>query len=126
MIGSRYVSGGQIPKWTLLRRMISRGGSLYARTVLKEPIKDWTGGFNSWSRGALEKVDLDSIVSNGYTFQVEMKYRALKNGLDVQEVPITFEDRRNGESKMSAKIFAEALYTIWLIRGNYPKQRLDY
>lgn len=116
VIGSRYVNGGRTVNWGLLRKIISRGGSLYSRLILGYPIRDWTGGFNAWNRKVLEKMNLQSIQSNGYSFQIELKYRALKLGFNGIEVPITFEDRRVGQSKMSFKIVLEAFYRVWLIR----------
>lgn len=117
VIGSRYVPGGQTVNWGLLRKMISRGGSLYSRLILGYPIRDWTGGFNAWNRRVLEKMGLEKIQSNGYSFQIELKYRASKLGFKGTEVPIVFEDRRVGQSKMSMKIVLEAFYRVWLIRG---------
>ena len=117
VIGSRYVPGGQTVNWGLLRKLISRGGSLYSRLILGYPIRDWTGGFNAWNRQVLEKMGLEKIQSNGYSFQIELKYRASKLGFKGTEVPIVFEDRRVGQSKMSMKIVLEAFYRVWLIRG---------
>ena len=116
VIGSRYVPGGGTVNWSLLRKIISRGGSLYSRIILGYPINDWTGGFNSWKKEVLEKINLDMIKSNGYSFQIELKYKALKNNFKVLEVPIVFEDRRVGQSKMSLKIVLEAFYKVWMIR----------
>ena len=116
VIGSRYVPGGGTVNWSLLRKIISRGGSLYSRIILGYPINDWTGGFNSWKKEVLEKINLDMIKSNGYSFQIELKYKALKNNFKVLEVPIIFEDRRVGQSKMSLKIVLEAFYKVWMIR----------
>lgn len=116
LIGSRYVPGGQTKNWGLLRKIISRGGSFYSQMILGHPLQDWTGGFNGWSRTVLERIKLDSVTSNGYSFQIELKYRALKNGFKGLEVPILFEDRRVGQSKMSFKIVVEAFYRVWKIR----------
>lgn len=116
VVGSRYVSGGATKNWSLLRKIISRGGSLYSRMILGFPLNDWTGGFNAWTRKALETIRLDSVKSNGYSFQIELKYKALRGGCKGTEVPILFEDRRVGQSKMSSKILIEALYRVWLIR----------
>ncbi|MCB0394179.1 MAG: polyprenol monophosphomannose synthase, partial [Bdellovibrionales bacterium] len=116
VIGSRYVPGGAVRNWGILRQFISRGGSLYARLILWFALKDWTGGFNLWSRKALEGLGLDSVRSEGYSFQIELKYRALKRGFSHSEVPILFEDRRVGQSKMSSRIFLEALLRVWQIR----------
>jgi len=116
VIGSRYVEGGATVHWGILRKIISKGGSLYARLILGFPIKDWTGGFNGWSRGTLEKIGLHRIQSNGYSFQIELKYRALRAGCQGREVPIIFEDRRVGQSKMSLKIVLEAFQKVWSFR----------
>ena len=105
--------------WGLMRKIISRGGSLYARTVLGAPIRDFTGGFNGWNKKVLEKIDLDTLEAGGYSFQIELKYRAFKNNFRFQEFPILFEDRRVGKSKMSSKIVFEALSLV-------PKMRLKY
>jgi dolichol-phosphate mannosyltransferase len=115
-IGSRYVPGGGTANWGLGRRLLSRGGSLYARTILGIDIRDVTAGFMCWQRAALQAIDLATISSNGYSFQIEMKYRALKKGLRVVETPIVFVDRRVGQSKMSRAIFAEALLKVWALR----------
>lgn len=117
VIGSRYVPGGGTVNWGLLRKIISRGGSLYSRLILGYPLRDWTGGFNCWRREVLEKINLSGIRSNGYSFQIELKYKALKNGYKIHETPIIFEDRRVGQSKMSLKIVLEAFYKVWLIKG---------
>ena len=117
VIGSRNVSGGGVENWSLLRKLISRGGSLYARTLLRCPIADLTGGFNMWRKSALEAIDLDSIISRGYSFQVEMKYRAYRHGCRIVEFPILFPDRKAGTSKMSGAIFREALRNIWRLRA---------
>ncbi|MBL7543574.1 MAG: polyprenol monophosphomannose synthase [Bdellovibrionaceae bacterium] len=116
VIGSRYVKGGETVNWGLLRKVISRGGSLYSRIILGYPINDWTGGFNSWRRDVLQKINLDSVTSNGYSFQIELKYKASRHNFKVKEVPIVFEDRRVGKSKMSMKIVIEAFYKVWQIR----------
>ncbi|MBN8538391.1 MAG: polyprenol monophosphomannose synthase [Deltaproteobacteria bacterium] len=115
-IGSRYVPGGETVNWGILRKIISKGGSLYSRWILGFPINDWTGGFNSWNQSVLRKIGLDRVSSNGYSFQIELKYKACKNGFKFQEVPIVFEDRRVGKSKMSMKIVLEAFYKVWQIK----------
>ncbi|MCL2558485.1 MAG: glycosyltransferase family 2 protein [Treponema sp.] len=115
-IGSRNVKGGGAEGWPFSRTLISKGGSLYARAVLGCPIKDLTGGFNMWTAEALEKIGLDRIISQGYLFQVEMKYRAWKAGCSVKEIPIIFRDRTLGASKMSKKILFEALLKVWDVR----------
>ncbi|MEZ4404307.1 MAG: polyprenol monophosphomannose synthase [Kofleriaceae bacterium] len=116
VVGSRYVAGGGTENWGLGRKLISRGGSLYARTILGVPLRDVTAGFICYRRRALEAIDLAAITSNGYSFQIEMKYRALQAGLTVVEVPIVFVDRRIGQSKMSRKIFVEAMTKVWQLR----------
>ncbi|MBK7961645.1 MAG: polyprenol monophosphomannose synthase [Bdellovibrionales bacterium] len=116
VVGSRYVHGGSTVNWGILRKLISRGGGLYSRIILGYPLQDWTGGFNAWKKAVLEKIGLDSITSNGYSFQIELKYKALRNGFRGVESPITFEDRRVGQSKMSLKIVLEAFYKVWQIR----------
>ncbi len=115
-VGSRYVDGGSTVNWGLLRKIISRGGSLYTRMILGYPLSDWTGGFNAWKSHVLRKIDLDNVKSNGYSFQIELKYRALKNDFRGAEVPIVFEDRRVGKSKMSFKIVTEAFTRVWGMR----------
>jgi dolichol-phosphate mannosyltransferase len=116
VIGSRYVAGGGTENWGTGRKIISKGGSLYARTILGVKIRDVTAGFICWRRAALEAIDLATVGSNGYSFQIEMKYRALQAGLRLVEVPIVFVDRRAGQSKMSRAIFAEALLMVWKLR----------
>lgn len=115
-IGSRYIKGGGVTNWGLGRRVISKGGGIYSRLILGYPINDWTGGFNAWSRKTLEGIDLKTIESNGYSFQIELKYRSSKRGFKGVEVPILFEERREGQSKMSSKIFFEALLRVWKMR----------
>lgn len=116
VIGSRYVAGGATANWGILRKIISRGGSLYSRIILGYPLNDWTGGFNAWNRRVLEAIELDQVKSNGYSFQIELKFRSLRKGFKGVEVPILFEDRRVGQSKMSLKIVLEAFYRVWSIR----------
>lgn len=116
-VGSRYVAGGGTVNWGLLRKIISRGGGLYSRLILGYPLNDWTGGFNAWTKPVLEAIGLSGITSNGYSFQIELKYKALKKGYRGQEVPILFEDRRIGQSKMSLRIVIEAFYRVWLLRS---------
>ena len=115
-IGSRNVKGGSVEGWTFTRNLISKGGSLYSRMVLGCPVKDLTGGFNMWRKAALDKIGLDTIISKGYSFQIEMKYKAYKAGYSIKEIPISFPDRKFGESKMSKGIFMEALKAVWRIR----------
>lgn len=116
IVGSRYIPGGSVVNWGLIRKIISRGGSIYSRIILGYPINDWTGGFNTWKKQVLIDIDLDSIKSNGYSFQIELKYKALSKGYKVKEFPIVFEDRKVGQSKMSFKILLEAIWKVWLIR----------
>lgn len=115
-VGSRYVSGGSTVNWGLVRKIISRGGGIYSRMILGYPLNDWTGGFNAWKKPVLEGIDLSTVVSNGYSFQIELKYKALRRGFKGAESPIVFEDRRVGHSKMSMKIVLEAFYRVWLMR----------
>jgi dolichol-phosphate mannosyltransferase len=115
-LGSRYVDGGGTVNWGALRKLISRGGSLYARTILGVRVHDLTGGFKCFRRRVLETIDLDSVSAQGYGFQIEMTYRTIKHGFAVEEVPIVFVDRRVGQSKMSKKIFLEALTLVWKLR----------
>jgi dolichol-phosphate mannosyltransferase len=112
VLGSRYVPGGGVRDWGLLRRLISRGGGMYARTILGIGVQDLTGGFKCFRREVLEAIELGSVSSEGYTFQIELTYRALLAGFRVREIPIVFQDRAAGSSKMSAKIAFEA---IWLV-----------
>jgi dolichol-phosphate mannosyltransferase len=116
VVGSRYIPGGGTQNWGLGRRLLSRGGGLYARTVLGVDLRDVTAGFICWRRAALEAIDLSTITSNGYSFQIEMKYRAVTKRLRVVETPIVFVDRRVGQSKMSRAIFLEALLQVWRLR----------
>ena len=115
-IGSRYVAGGGVENWSALRQAISRGGSTYARLILGVGVRDLTGGFKCFRRRVLETIDLDSIDSRGYAFQVEMTYRALQAGFEVAEVPIVFRERRAGASKMSGTIVGEAIWRVPLLR----------
>jgi dolichol-phosphate mannosyltransferase len=116
VIGSRYVAGGGVSDWSALRRAISRGGSAYARLALGLDVRDLTGGFKCFRREVLEAIDLDSVESRGYAFQVEMTYRAVSSGFDVVEVPIVFRDRRAGSSKMGGSIVTEAAWRVPLLR----------
>lgn len=115
-LGSRYVPGGATTDWGLIRRLISQGGNLYARTILGLPVMDATGGFRCYRRRVLETLDLNSIHSNGYSFQIELVYRTQQAGFRIGEVPIVFPDRRVGHSKMSRRIVLEALITVWRLR----------
>jgi dolichol-phosphate mannosyltransferase len=116
VLGSRYVEGGGTLNWGVARQAISRGGSFYARTILGVGIRDLTGGFKCFRRSALASLDLATVRSTGYAFQIELTYRALKRGLRVVEIPIVFEDRRVGQSKMSKRIFLEAVTMVWKLR----------
>jgi dolichol-phosphate mannosyltransferase len=122
-IGSRYVSGGGTENWGLGRRMISRGGGLYARTALGVGINDLTAGFKAWKAATLRGIDLAAVDARGYGFQIEMTYRTLQNDFRVQEVPILFVDRRVGSSKMSGAIFWEAVTLVWRLRFAIGKGR---
>jgi dolichol-phosphate mannosyltransferase len=116
VIGSRYVPGGRVTDWGQGRLAVSRGGSRYARAVLGLDIQDMTSGFKCWRRGALAALELDTVRSQGYAFQVEMTYRACRAGLRVVEVPITFRDRRVGDSKMTGSIMLEAAWRVPALR----------
>jgi dolichol-phosphate mannosyltransferase len=120
VIGSRWVPGGGTRNWSLLRRCISRGGSLYAGLVLGLPVRDATSGFKCFRAETLTVLDLDSVHSNGYSFQVELNYQCFKRGLRIREVPIVFVDRRVGESKMSSHIVFEAMLMCWKLRFQRP------
>jgi dolichol-phosphate mannosyltransferase len=115
-LGSRYVPGGGVEEWGLLRRVISEGGSTYARWVLGLKVKDLTGGFKCFRRDVLEAIRFDGVRSQGYAFQVELTYRAVQAGFRVVEVPIVFRDRQQGTSKMSWRIAAEAMWLVPLLR----------
>jgi dolichol-phosphate mannosyltransferase len=115
-LGSRYVEGGGTTNWGLLRRFISRGGSLYAQVLLGLHVRDLTGGFKCYRRRVLEALPLDEIHSKGYAFQIETTYRAVRKGFSVEEVPITFVDRVEGGSKMSKSIVVEAVWKVPVLR----------
>jgi dolichol-phosphate mannosyltransferase len=122
VLGSRYVAGGGVEDWDTLRRVLSRGGCRYARTMLGVGVRDLTGGFKCFRADTLRAIDFETVRSEGYAFQVELTYRALARGLRVEEVPITFRDRRAGDSKMSARIAMEA---IWLVPALRIARRRD-
>jgi dolichol-phosphate mannosyltransferase len=124
VLGSRYIDGGAIANWGPLRRLVSAGGSLYARLVLGVPVHDLTGGFKCFRRDVLEALDLDAIASRGYAFQIETTYRVLRAGFRVVEVPIRFVDREQGGSKMSRMIFFEAVWKVPLLRIRAATRRL--
>ncbi|HXA53691.1 MAG TPA: polyprenol monophosphomannose synthase [Solirubrobacteraceae bacterium] len=120
-LGSRYVPGGGVRDWGLLRRVVSEGGSTYARRVLGLHVRDLTGGFKCFRREVLEAINFDSVRSQGYAFQVELTYRAVRAGFHVVEVPIVFRDRQRGASKMSWHIAVEAMWLVPRLRfGRQP------
>jgi len=123
VIGSRYVAGGGVVDWGLARRVISRGGSLFARTVLGLGPHDLTGGFKAWRAGTLGAIPFGGIHAGGYVFQIEMTFRASRLGARIEEVPITFRDRRVGQSKMSRRIIGEALIVVLQLRWDELRGR---
>jgi dolichol-phosphate mannosyltransferase len=124
VLGSRYVHGGSIGNWGLVRRTVSSGGSLYARLLLGVPIHDFTAGFKCYRRAVLESIDLDAVSSRGYAFQIETTYRALRAGFRVVEIPINFVDREVGGSKMSRTIVLEAIWKVPSLRLSALRGRL--
>ena len=116
VLGSRNIPGGGTVNWGVGRKIISRGGSFYARTILGIPVRDLTGGFKCFHRKVLESIDLPTVECSGYAFQIELTFRALRRGFRVVEFPIVFVDRRVGQSKMSKRIVLEALGKVWSIR----------
>ena len=116
VLGSRYVPGGSVTDWGLLRKLVSRGGSWYARMVLGVEVRDLTGGFKCFRRSVLEALDLEQVHADGYGFQIELTYRTIKAGFKVEEIPIVFRDRRVGESKMNARIALEAVWKVPALR----------
>lgn len=127
VVGSRYVSGGGTLNWGTGRRLLSRFASIYSRLILGVDIADFTGGFNGWSESVLHEIDMDSLKSDGYSFQIEMKYRAHQSGSKRTEFPILFNERRAGKSKMSASIALEACWRVWQLRflgGGRPRPDL--
>jgi dolichol-phosphate mannosyltransferase len=116
VLGSRYVPGGGVRDWSLIRRLISRGGSFYARTILGVHVRDLTGGFKCIHKRVLESIDLPSVRAEGYVFQIEVTYRAVAAGFRVKEVPIVFVDRTEGSSKMSSRIALEAMWSVPRLR----------
>ena len=123
-LGSRWVKGGGTVNWGTGRTLVSRGGSIYARTILGVGVRDLTGGFKCFRRAVLEKIDLDAITAKGYGFQIEATYRALRAGFEVVEIPITFVDRRVGESKMDGSIVIEAMLQVPALRYRALRGRL--
>ncbi len=115
-VGSRNVQGGGVEGWGLGRTVLSKGGSLYSRVILGVDVHDLTTGYKGFTRHALEVIDLPGVRSEGYSFQIETTYRAIRRGLTVAEVPIVFVDRRAGDSKMSRRIFVEAIGMVWKLR----------
>ncbi len=124
ILGSRYVNGIRITNWPLRRLMLSKGAATYVRLITGIPVTDPTGGFKCFRRAVLESIPLDNVISNGYSFQVEMTHLAWMRGFRIGEVPITFEDRRSGYSKMSGDIFKEALWLVWklALRNNFRRK----
>lgn len=124
VIGSRYTRGGGVVDWGVGRQLVSRGGSLFARTVLGLATRDLTGGFKAWRAETLAAVPFDGIHAGGYVFQIEMTFRATRSGARIRELPITFRDRRVGQSKMSRRIVAEALVVVVQLRAEDLRDRL--
>jgi dolichol-phosphate mannosyltransferase len=120
VLGSRYVPGGGVRDWGLMRRLVSRGGGLYARTILRVDVRDLTGGFKCIRREVLEAIDLPSVRAQGYGFQIEVTYRAILAGFRVREVPIVFTDRAVGSSKMSTRIAIEAMLLVPVLKRSAP------
>jgi dolichol-phosphate mannosyltransferase len=116
VLGSRYVAGGRVTEWGLLRKLVSRGGSWYARMILGVKVRDLTGGFKCFRRSVLEALDLEAVHADGYGFQIELTYRTIKAGFRVIEIPIVFRERRVGESKMTARIAFEAVWKVPAMR----------
>jgi dolichol-phosphate mannosyltransferase len=116
-LGSRYIPGGGVTDWGLLRRLLSRGGSWYARMVLRVPVRDLTGGFKCFRRETLEGIDYRNTHADGYGFQIELTYRTIRAGFRVKEVPIVFRDRKEGTSKMSPRIAIEAVWKVPALRA---------
>ncbi len=116
VVGSRRIKGGGVENWSLIRKTVSAGGSLYAGTILGSPIKDLTGGFNGFTASALKTINFENITATGYLFQIEIKYRCSKKRLKIVEFPIIFPDRVKGESKMSGGIFKEAVVGVIKLR----------
>ncbi len=116
VIGSRYVKGINVVNWPLPRLLLSWGASIYVQLITGMPVKDPTGGFKCFHRRVLENIRFDEILSDGYSFQVEMNYRTWCNNFRIKEVPIVFTDRRVGQSKMSKKIIREAVFMVWKLR----------
>jgi dolichol-phosphate mannosyltransferase len=122
VIGSRYVEGGGTLNWGMGRKVLSRGGSFYARTILGAPFRDCTGGFNALRKEVLQALDITTLRSEGYSFQIEMKYRSFLKRFRIVETPIIFEDRKVGQSKMSQRIIFEAMRRVWGFRLDALKE----
>ncbi len=116
VIGSRYISGVNVINWPMSRLLLSYYANVYSRIITGLPVRDATGGFKCFRRQVLEAIDLDQVQSNGYSFQIEMSFRAKRKGFSIKEIPIVFEDRRLGQSKMSKKIVREAIWMVWKLR----------
>ncbi len=125
VLGSRNIKGGGTRNWSILRKVISKGGSLYAQAILFSPNRDLTSGFKAFRRNVLESLDLDNIQSNGYSFQIEVTHRARQMGFKVKETPIIFHDRKVGTSKMTGKIVLEAMLVVWKIRFSRRARRVN-
>jgi dolichol-phosphate mannosyltransferase len=116
VLGSRYIKGVNVINWPMSRLLLSYCANVYTRWVIGLPVRDSTGGFKCFRREVLESINLDKVKSNGYAFQIEMSFRAWKKGFRLKEIPIIFEDRREGQSKMSKKIVREAMWMVWKLR----------
>jgi dolichol-phosphate mannosyltransferase len=116
VLGSRYISGVNVINWPMSRLLLSYYANVYSRLVTGLPVKDATGGFKCFRREVLQAIDLDRVKSNGYSFQIEMSFRAWKKGFKIKEIPIVFEDRKVGQSKMSKRIVREAVWMVWRLR----------
>jgi dolichol-phosphate mannosyltransferase len=123
VLGSRWVRGGAVQHWPLHRKLLSRGGNLYARLVLRVPLRDITGGYRAFKTQTLQRIDYERVASQGYVFQVDMAYRVLRSGMRIVEVPITFVEREFGLSKMSPRIVREAMWqvTVWGLRSLFRR-----
>jgi dolichol-phosphate mannosyltransferase len=121
VVGSRYLKGVSVVNWPISRLILSKFASLYARTITGMPLSDCTSGFNCYKRKVLEAIDLDSIHSDGYSFQIEIHYKAWKKGFKVKEIPIIFVDRHSGSSKLSQNIIWEAVFIVWKLRLGLKK-----
>ncbi|MBN1521440.1 MAG: polyprenol monophosphomannose synthase [Candidatus Aureabacteria bacterium] len=113
VVGSRYVDGGKVVNWNAFRRAISKAGNLYARTILGKGISDYTGGYNTWRTDVLKRIDPDQLRSQGYSFLIELKYKAICQGYSCIEIPIIFSERKAGKSKMGSRIILEAIWRVW-------------